>query len=123
MFSKDHLAWVRTVYIYLATFLGLIFIMIGSATLVNRFLQTYVFPVDYYYFNGMYECKTKYDPGAEKERDMTEEEQTECKTQMEEQNKKNAENEKNRDFAWSLSMLLVGIPVFIGHWRIVRKEK
>lgn len=121
MFSKDHLVWVRTIYLYLATFLGLIFIVIGASTLVNRFLETYVFPVDYYSFVGG--CETKYDPAAGRDTTMTDEDKTKCQADMDAQNKKNAQNDANRDFAWSLSMLVVGVPLFVGHWRIVRKEK
>lgn len=120
MFSKDHLVWVRTIYLYLATFLGLIFIVIGASNLANRFLITYVFPVNYYGFNGYYDCQVKPDGTGTT---MTDTEKTACKTNLEEQNKLNSQNDANREFAWSLSMLLVGVPLFVGHWRIVRKEK
>ncbi len=80
--------------------------------LLNMALKTWVFTKadrDYY----SYACPMS--PGSEK-----------CTAEQDEmyrkQSKDNRSAQKQRDAAQALSFIIVGVPVWFGHWRLAKKE-
>ena len=104
---------VKTIYFYLVSFVALLMIVIPAASLINLGMRHFVFKV------GSYE--NYYPPravpiGDEKVPKIDEEEE---KRRYEEQQK----NQIKRDIARDVSFAIVGIPLFIFNWRLIRRNK
>ena len=111
-----HILWLLYLYTIAAT--SLLFVTLGTYSIVNTSLRVYLFPkVDIWHCSsnrvpdfsqsscdsGM--CQPKYRP-------PTDEEIAECR-------ERNAQEE----VIDSMSMLIVSLPIFIFHWRFVRRER
>jgi len=126
---------VRTIYLYLFSLLGLIFVSIGSIRLLDMALRTFVFreadaleryevpPVP---VMGRLE---RVDEVAERA-ELTEEEKQTLRRSIEEYRRweeRRAQVDpvrarRQREASSSLAMILVGLPLYLYHWRIVRRE-
>lgn len=99
----------RLLYLYLFSFVGLIIVVIGSVRLVDLGIKTFIFPeADRY---EIYPFAAK----MEGEIQPTIEEQ---RAQQEKDLKRN----KQRELSGSVSMILVGVPLYAYHWRLLKKE-
>ena len=100
----------RLLYLYLFSFVGLLIVVIGSIQMVNLGLKTFVFKnADSYFYNAM-PVLPKSDPGYIDPETL--------KKQQEEQIK----NQRQNDFAWALSMMVIGTPLYLYHWKTIGKE-
>jgi hypothetical protein len=100
----------RLLYLYLFSFVGLLIIVIGGIQLVDLGLKTYVFQVSDY---TVYPTPAVVDPSG-KVIQSTEEE---IRQQKEEQ-----VNQKKRQLSTALSMILIGTPLYLYHWKTIKKE-
>lgn len=111
---------IKTVYFFLVSFVALMMIIFSTADLINTVLRTYVFTkADN--FSGFYPeqvCVAKPDGKA-----MTTEECAQQNTINEKRDKASQESQRQRDLVRDLSMILVGVPVFVLHWRVARKKE
>jgi len=98
---------IRLLYLYLFSFVGLLITIIGGIQLIDLGLKTYVFKVSEYtyYSDPMIEEKTKI--SAE---------------EMEKRNKQEQSNQQKRQLSTSLSMILIGVPLYLYHWKTIKKE-
>jgi hypothetical protein len=99
---------IRLLYLYLFSFVGLFITVLGSIQLVDLGLKTYVFKVS----NRIYYP----DPVLEGQ----------SKLSIEEMDKRNQEeeiNQRKRQMSNSLAMIVVGAPVYLYHWKTIKKEK
>ncbi len=98
---------IRLLYLYLFSFVGLLITIIGSIQLIDLGLKTYVFKVSEYtyYSDPMVEEKTKISP-----------------EEMEKRNKQEQSNQQKRQLSNSLSMILIGVPLYLYHWKTIKKE-
>jgi len=98
---------IRLLYLYLFSFVGLLITIIGSVQLIDLGLKTYVFKVSEYtyYSDPMVEEKTKI--SAE---------------EMEKRNRQEQSNQQKRQLSTSLSMILIGVPLYLYHWKTIKKE-
>ena len=108
---------IRLLYLYLFSFVGLLITVIGIIRLVDLGMKVYLFNgADQYTY---YDVRPVKEPGTP---DMTEEEQK----QYEEQEKKRQEEDntrnRQREFSGAVSMILVGIPLYIYHWKTIQNE-
>lgn len=106
---------IKTIYFYLVSFVALLMIAIPSANLINLGVRHLVFKV------GSYE--NYYPPrpvpiGDEKEK-IPQVDPEEEKRRYEEQQI----NQLKRDIARDVSFLIVGIPLFIFNWRLIKLNK
>jgi len=99
---------VRLLYLYLFAFVGLLIVVIGSVNLVNLGIKTFIFPeADRYVqyaqprMEGMSEIN---------EEEMARQQETEQKRQ------------RQRELSNSLSMIIVGVPLYLYHWKTIQKE-
>lgn len=111
---------IKTVYFFLVSFVALMMIIFSSADLINTVLRTYVFTkadnfVGYYPEQA---CVVKPDGKA-----MTAEECAQQNAVNEKRDKASQESQRQRDLVRDLSMILVGVPVFVLHWRVARKKE
>lgn len=99
---------IRLLYLYLFSFVGLLISIIGSVQLVDLGIKNYVFRVaEYTYYADQ----------------ITIEKQTISPEEMERRNKEEQTNQRKRQLSTSLSMILVGVPVYLYHWKTIKKEQ
>lgn len=138
MFKKNTL--IRTIYLYTFSLVGLVLVVIGGVQLVNMGLKAWVFtqadeeqrvwqkqppmPVI-----AEKRVETAVKEGVIKE--LTQDEKIAMENWLATYNtwKKQQETfdpvtaQRHRDAASSMSFILVGLPLYLFHWRTIRKEK
>lgn len=138
MFKKH--ALIRTIYLYTFSLVGLVLVVIGSVQLVDMGLKAWVFtradeeqriwqkqppmPV-------VAEKRIEAITQNSKEVTFTDEEKTAMgewfvtyknwKTQQEKFDP--IISQRQRDEASALSFILVGLPLYLYHWRVIKREK
>lgn len=130
---------IRTIYLYLAALISLIFVAVGTGRIINTALKAYVFPEAEKGNYGMcssqpptYEILSTKSMREAKDSDITTEDQ---KKQIEallldyknwrENNEGDIcyKRERARNYVDSFTMLLVALPICLLHWRIIKKDK
>jgi hypothetical protein len=99
---------IRLIYLYLFAFVGLLVTVIGCIRLVDLGLKVMVFKdADKYEYVApvKMEGRAEVDPVEEKAR--MEREQT---------------RQRQRELSGSVSMIVVGIPLYLYHWKTIQKE-
>lgn len=105
----------RKVYLYVFAATGLILLIVGSVNLVNLGLKTYIFK------NA--DNTTYYVPSAVKSPDGTSSQTTqEEQANVEKQQTLERQSNRERQAASGLASIIVGLPLFIYHWRRISKE-
>lgn len=104
----------KKAYLYLVSVITLVIWVIGAIMLLNMGLKTWVFTkADQNYYS--YPC-----PTAPDTKDVGCDQAT-----MDRQKKMEDENraaQKQRDAAQALAFIIVGVPVWYGHWRLAKRE-
>jgi hypothetical protein len=116
---------IKSLYFYLVSFVALMMVVFSSADLINIALRTWVFTAAdkdaYAYPRAICEVPApSTDPKA-----VPAVSKAECEKQNEENEKQNEKNriaQKQRDVVRDISMIVVGIPLFLIHWRILRSK-
>lgn len=99
----------RLLYLYLFSFIGLLIVVIGGIQMVNLGMKLAFFKdADRYYIATP--------PLNEKGVPM------ETKEEMEKRQEVEIKNQRQRDFVESFSMMVVGLPLYLYHWSIIKKE-
>jgi uncharacterized membrane protein YccF (DUF307 family) len=99
----------RLLYLYLFSFVGLLITVIGGIQIVDLTLKTYVFKVSEYSY---YPEPVAVEGGKpimsiEESRKRNEEEQI---------------NQRKRQLSNSLAMIVIGGPLYLYHWKTIKKE-
>ena len=103
--------FIRTLYLYIFASVGLIILVIGSIQLIDLGLRLFVFTdADSYY---VYPMRSEI-PGGEQGIDQQ---------QLEEYQQKEQTARTHRELSQSLAFILVGLPLFWFHVRIIRLGK
>lgn len=102
----------RILYLYLFSFVGLIITVIGSVRIMELALKAYVFKnADVYVtYPKPIEPPGKIDPNRPPDLDM--------EVYQREETKRN----RQREAASALSMIIVGLPLYLYHWKTIKKE-
>jgi len=98
---------IRILYLYLFSFVGLLIIVIGSIRLVDLGIKTFIFKDSDKY--EIYPVKI-------------EGEEVESVEVQEARQKRESKRQKQRELSGSISMILVGVPLYLYHWRTIQKE-
>jgi len=106
--------WVKKIYIYLFSAIGLVVVIIGSVQLIDLGLKSWVFTKADNYYN--YPSSKITSPEGQ----TVEEPNPKA---VEEYQKNDLASRRQRQASVAISMILVGLPLFIYHWRLARKEK
>lgn len=114
---------IRKIYLYLFALIGLVLVTIGCVRLVGLGLKTYIFTkADMYYEYPMMR-PVKVAPVSEVPMEKVEEITQPSKEEIEEyQNKQRASN-RQREAAESLAFIIVGLPLYLYHWQVIKKDK
>jgi len=97
----------RLLYLYLFSFVGLLIVVIGSISLVNLGIKTFVFKeADKYEISPIIKIdgqvyESKEEQEARQNREMT--------------------RNRQRELANAVAMIFVGAPLYIYHWHIIQK--
>jgi hypothetical protein len=100
---------IRLLYLYLFAFVGLLITVIGGIQLVDLGLKTYVFQVS----DFSYPISPMMD-----EKGVTIQSVDEQKKQLEYE----AANQRKRSLSTAISMIAVGVPLYLYHWKTIKKE-
>jgi hypothetical protein len=127
---------IKNIYLHLVSFVALMMIVISTATIINDVLKTYVFIGADRYFDtyapgcdgsavvpgGVITPSGKPTVPPESAPISVDQcaQQKEMNRKMQEQNRK-ANFEQS--MVWSISMLVVAIPLFSYHWYLIRKKE
>lgn len=131
--------FIRTIYLYLFTLIGLALVVIGSAGLVNLGLRSFIFTKadeeervtskTVFYSPLSVEKATSLSEGEEVL--LTEEERAAVKRWISDY-KEWEEKDKNRDYvgarrsrdvSQNLAFILVGLPLYLFHWNLIKKDR
>jgi predicted Holliday junction resolvase-like endonuclease len=103
---------VKFIYIYLFSAVGLILMIMGSTKIVDLGLKTYVFKqADYFYAPSFYS----------QEPNLSEEEIKKRQEELKKAEEINKRAERQRTASIAISQIVVGLPLFLYHWRLARK--
>ncbi len=107
---------IRKIYLYAATLIGLIVVLIGAGRLVNLGLKAWVFT------EADVSCRY---PAVEKpmtSNGTSTEVQSPTEEELQEYEENQRRSRRQRDAAESLAFVIVGLPVYLYHWRKVQKD-
>lgn len=139
-------AWVRPLYLYAACLVSLIVLIIGTTTIGNELIRRYIFGLDTdWYENPKTMCEyiltddelspEVYDRGVPRAvkidatagNDLTPEERAEryerCIENRTEDIKQRSKYQLASKVSNGTTMILVALPLFWLHWRLVQKER
>jgi N-acyl-D-aspartate/D-glutamate deacylase len=119
--SKNPKTILKMIYLYILSFVGIIITVVATIGLVNLVLRQYVFQVDmnsYYYPAEI--CSN---PKTPTDKTPTKEEIAQCEKDQEQRNKEMAMSDTKRELANEIAGILIGLPLWLYHWGIIRKEK
>lgn len=129
--KKQH-SFIRTIYLYLFALLGLIFLVIGAIRFIDMGLKVYVFTEaekDQRYEKTMFTpCSIEIERIVESQdnQELTEEEKIALKKWLAEYNEQQeidyVKVNRHRDAATNLSFILVGLPLYLYHWHVIKKD-
>lgn len=109
----------RKVFLYIFASLGLVLCVIGTVSLINLGLRTYVFT------KSDYPCYTtsRILTDAEKKEGMTQE-QLDKQAELDSKNcEQQRTSEKQQQASNAIAMLIVGLPLYAYHWNTIRRDK
>ncbi len=111
---------IRTIYLYSFSAVGVIVFMVGSIWMLNVVMKTYIFPLEHYsdYYWQCDEKVSPYDYNGN-EREITEEDQAEYDECIEVVDS----DARKRDLAGGLSNVIVGLPIWLYHWRVIQRKE
>lgn len=119
---------IKSIYFYLVSFVALMMIAFSSADLINMALKTWIFTEADNYTYRM-DCPTTpyYDEKGAVINDAAIKNQriADCEKQQEINQKNDEQNrvsQRQNNIVRDISMIIVGIPLFLIHWRIVRSK-
>jgi hypothetical protein len=98
----------RLLYLYLFSFVGLIIAVIGSIQLIDLGMKTYVFKVSNYSYYA--------------EPIRIEGENSLSREEIGKRSVAEESNQRKRQLSTSLSMILIGTPLYLYHWKTIKKE-
>lgn len=124
---------IKTIYLYLAAAISLIFVAVGIGTLLNTGLKYAIFPEAEK--RSYFECNSQppvYALEAGQLRNLTSDEQKVQIDQMirEYENWKEGQTgdaciipARQNKIIDALTMIIIALPILLIHWRLIRKEK
>jgi hypothetical protein len=124
---------IRMIYLYLFTILGLVLLTIGGVGFANMALKEYVFTkadIDYYSMQPPMPYALEKTQEIADDEGFTEEERASARQWIVDYNMWQ-ENVKANDYrradrhrsaAQNLALIIIGLPLYLFHWRMLRKE-
>lgn len=111
----------KMVYLYILSFVGIIITVTALIGMVNLVLRNYVFQVPSYdYYSEM--CRQ---PKLVSDKNVTptEAEIATCEKDEKRKNDERVMNDTKREIASQVAAIFIGLPLWLYHWGLIRKEK
>jgi len=136
----NHYSLIRTIYLYLFTLLGLVLLTIGGVRFVDMGLKTFIFTKadqeqrlmgkQPFYSPYPTERLEKIQNGVQNAGEFSEQEKVDIRQWLAnykdwEKNRSEIDPvtaQRHRDASMNLALILIGFPLYIYHWRIIKKE-
>ncbi len=116
--------FMRTIYLYLFSLVGLVLVVIGLVNLADLGLKTYVFTnADQMAIYPQYPAKPAPSATSDQNQRPTAEELTRYETQQAEAQRTQQASQNARTASNAIAMILVGAPLFLYHWKTLEKDK
>lgn len=113
------MAFIRKIYLYLFSLIGLVLVVIGCVQLVNLGLKAYVFTAaDQYYSYPVAAPVPQVGKGIST---TVPTEPTDAQMQVYQNEQTKSQRESTA--ADALAMIIVGVPLYLYHWRVIKKDK
>lgn len=130
--TKKHYPLIRTIYLYIFALLGLVFLIIGAIRFIDMGLKAYVFTkaeqAEKYerYIATPCGLEIKRIEEVQESGELTETEKESLKAWLADYQEQKDVNyvtvRRHQDAAINLSFILVGLPLYLYHWSIIKKE-
>ncbi|MFH1657597.1 MAG: hypothetical protein ABH919_03955 [bacterium] len=117
--SKNRI--IKSIYFYLVSFVALMMIVFSTANMIDVALKTWVFTSadgDIYYGMSCIQPTMESDSSPKFSVEDCERQKEESRIQQE----KAKVAQRQRDIVRDISMIAVGVPLFLVHWKIVRRK-
>ena len=130
-------SWIRLVYLYLMTSIGLVVLIIGLVSLLQLGLKMFIFTQadsDYYIEKPIalrFDSSIKQAEAIKTCEDLTETDKQQIQAWLDDYNQR-VEQEKNidrkrsqreRQAAQAVAMVLVGFPLYWVHWSLIKRDR
>ena len=127
---------IRTIYLYIFSLLGLVLLIIGGVRFVNMGLKAFVFTqadeqqrIDFLR-PPLYQIETLQKISDGELSQLSAEEKTQIKSMiqsyeawLERSNEVDPlTSRRHKDASISLAMMLIGLPLYLSHWKMTKKE-
>jgi len=127
---------IRTIYLYIFSLLGLVLLIIGGVRFVNMGLKAFVFTqadeqqrIDFLR-PPLYQIETLQKISDGELSQLSAEEKTQIKSMiqsyeawLERSNEVDPlTSRRHKDASISLAMILIGLPLYLSHWKMTKKE-
>lgn len=110
----------RKVYLYLFAIIGLIVVIIGAVSMIDLGLKTYVFTkADYPCFRTIPAISPDKTGAVQT---LTPEQQALQADREKQQCEEQRVSDKQRQASVALAQLIVGLPLYLYHWLLIKKE-
>lgn len=120
-FWKNFATHLKTFYLYVAAFVGLMVLLVNGIIIGRTVLENTVFPVEYERVD-YWQCEQReMVEGVAVE--MTEEEVTACQERAKERAREDYANDVNQSYAEGVAGLLLGFIIWLPHFLYARKLK
>jgi hypothetical protein len=108
------LSWVKKIYIYLFSAIGLVLVIIGGVQIINLGLKMFIFTKADIYVE--YPRPVIPEEGVAEEPEISKEE-------LKEYQKENLISRRQRQAANAIALIIIGSPLFLYHWQLAKKMK
>jgi hypothetical protein len=129
-------SWVRTVYLYLAALIGIILITVGSVRLVDLGLRNWVFTAadqderHHFFQPPLPMALERVERAAAADQEFTAQERSMMRHwladyqrwQEHQQSVDPLLSRRQRTASSSLALMLIGLPLYLYHWSLIRRE-
>lgn len=105
----------RFLYLYLFSAIGLIIVVIGLVQGVNLAIKTV-------FFKDADSYQTFYPINPKEDQKLTTEELAQQKEEFEKNRIVEMERNRQRELSNTIALILVGSPVYLYHWKLIKKE-
>ena len=107
---------IRKIYLYLFSLIGLVLVVIGCVQLVNLGLKAYIFTAadQYYAYPSPSPAPNVGVPAAPA---------GPTDAQLAAYQNEQTKSQREQTAAEALAMIIVGVPLYLYHWRVIRKDK
>lgn len=116
---------IKNIYLYLVSFVALMMVVFSFGDIINIVLRTYIFTKadQNMYYGPVAPCPAELPAEPTGTAKVKADYPCLSQAEQEKQNANNISAQRQRDLVRDISFLIVGIPLFAYHWRIVRRKE